>query len=170
MGDNDAELAIRTASAEEYRAVGALTVEVYVGEGYVGAGTPYAAQLADAEHRGAAAQILVAAYAGDIVGSLTVARPGTRYADIARPGELEFRMLAVSKTARGLGAGTALVRTVIETAVAEGLDAVVLTTMPAMADARRIYDRFGFVPVPERDWNTETGEALTVLRLELPAA
>ncbi|WP_216914845.1 GNAT family N-acetyltransferase [Nocardia noduli] len=170
MGENDADVAVRTASVAEYDAVGELTVEVYVGEGYVRADTPYAAQLADARHRGAAAQILVAVHAGRVVGSLTVARPGTDYAEIARAGELEFRMLAVSKAARGLGAGTALVRTVIETAAAEGFHAVVLTTMPAMAEARRIYDRYGFVPVPERDRTTDTGEDLTVLRLELPAA
>lgn len=76
-------------------------------------------------------------------------------------------MLAVSKTARGLGAGTTLVRTVLEMATAESFSAAVLTTMPAMVDARRIYDRFGFVPVPERDWRTPAGEQLTVLRLQL---
>ncbi len=163
----DTRLAIRPARPDEYAAVGELTVEVYVGEGFVRAGTPYAAELADTAHRGASAELLVAVHADRIVGSLTVARPGTPYAEIARPGELEFRMLAVAKTARGLGAGTALVRTVIDIAKAEGFAAVVLTTMPAMVDARRIYDRYGFVPTPDRDWHTPAGELLTVLRLAL---
>ncbi|MFE7798136.1 GNAT family N-acetyltransferase [Nocardia sp. NPDC057440] len=161
------EVVVRTARPDEYDAVGELTVEVYVGEGYVVPGSPYAAELADITHRAASARVLVAAHGDRVVGSLTVARPGTPYAEIARPGELEFRMLAVSKTARGLGAGTALVRTVIDIATAESFGAVVLTTMPAMIDARRIYDRFGFVPVPERDWRTPAGEQLTVLRLRL---
>ncbi|MEV0293108.1 GNAT family N-acetyltransferase [Nocardia sp. NPDC050710] len=168
MGEMDSAVVVRTARPEEYDAVGELTVDVYVGEGYVRSGSPYAAQLADTVHRASAAQVLVAVQADRIVGSLTVARAGAPYAEIARPGELEFRMLAVSKRARGFGAGTTLVRTVIEMAVAEGRDAVVLTTMSAMVDARRIYDRYGFVPAPDRDWITDAGELLTVLRLELP--
>ncbi|MFB8274203.1 GNAT family N-acetyltransferase [Nocardia colli] len=167
VGGENVGLIIRTAEPAEYAAISELTVEVYVGEGFVRADTPYAAELADTEHRGASAQLLVATHADRIVGSLTVARPGTPYAEIARPGELEFRMLAVSKTARGLGAGTALVRTVIDIAKDEGFDAVALTTMPAMTDARRIYDRFGFIPTPDRDWHTPAGELLTVLRLDL---
>ncbi|MFI6168032.1 GNAT family N-acetyltransferase [Nocardia sp. NPDC051052] len=167
IGVENAGLVIRTARPDEYPAIGELTVEVYVGDGFVHADTPYAAELADTAHRGASAQLLVATHADRIVGSLTVARPGTPYAEIARPGELEFRMLAVSKSARGLGAGTALVRTVIDIAKAEGFHAVALTTMPAMIDARRIYDRFGFVPTPDRDWHTPSGELLTVLRLDL---
>ncbi|WP_433657236.1 GNAT family N-acetyltransferase [Nocardia sp. CA-128927] len=167
IGAENTGLVIRSARPDEYAAIGELTVEVYVGDGFVRADTPYAAELADTAHRGASAQLLVATHADRIVGSLTVARPGTPYAEIARPGELEFRMLAVSKTARGLGAGTALVRTVIDIAKAEGFNAVALTTMPAMTDARRIYDRFGFIPTPDRDWHTPAGELLTVLRLDL---
>jgi GNAT superfamily N-acetyltransferase len=167
MGVKDSGVVVRDARPDEYDAVGELTVEVYVGEGYVDPASPYKAELADITHRAAEAQVLVAVHGDRVVGSLTVARPGTPYAGIARPGELEFRMLAVAKTARRLGAGTALVRTVIEMATAESLAAVVLTTLPAMVDARRIYDRFGFVPVPERDWRTEAGELLTVLSLRL---
>ncbi|WP_054814491.1 GNAT family N-acetyltransferase [Nocardia arizonensis] len=168
MGDNDAAPPIRTAVPGDFEAVRALTLEVYVGEGYVRSASPYVDELADTARRAAAAQILVATDGdGEVLGSLTVARPGTAYADIARPGEIEFRMLAVSRAARGLGAGTALVRGVIETGLAEGFEAVVLTTMAGMVDARRIYDRLGFRPVPERDWFTNAGDPLTVLRLPL---
>ncbi|MFG1795653.1 GNAT family N-acetyltransferase [Nocardia sp. NPDC049149] len=167
MDAKETGLIIRPATPDEYAAIGELTVEVYVGEGFVREGSPYADELADTGHRAAAAEILVAVHADRIVGSLTVARPGSPYAEIARPGELEFRMLAVGKSARGLGVGTALVRNVIETARAEGFDAVALTTMPVMADARRIYDRLGFRHVPDRDWYTNAGELLTVLRLDL---
>ncbi|MBF6296840.1 GNAT family N-acetyltransferase [Nocardia amamiensis] len=161
---------VRTATPEEYDAVGELTVEVYVGEGYVRASSPYVEELADPSRRAASTRILVATHSGRIVGSLTVARPGTPYAETALPGELEFRMLAVAKSARGLGAATSLVRTVIHLARAEGFAAVALTTMPAMVEARRIYDRLGFVPVPSRDWRTTLGDTLHVLRLPLSAA
>ncbi|UGT41957.1 GNAT family N-acetyltransferase [Nocardia yamanashiensis] len=161
------EFEIRAARAEEFAAIGELTVEVYVGEGHVSPESPYGAELADTATRAAAAEVLVAVRDGVVLGSLTLARPGTPFADIARDGELEFRMLAVAKQARGLGVGTALVRRVVDTGRAEGFEGVVLTTMPTMADARRIYDRLGFVHVPERDWFTMTGLPLTVMRLDL---
>lgn len=167
MGADD--VIVRQATPRDFGAVAALTVEVYVGEGFVRAESPYAAELADTARRAADADVLVAEHEGVVIGSLTVAAPGTPFADVARPGELEFRMLAVAKRARGLGAGTALVRTVIDRAAAEGYEAVVLTTMLPMVDALRIYERMGFVAVPERDWATPMGAPLRVYRLDLGA-
>lgn len=161
---------VRTATDADFDAIGGLTLAVYVGEGYIAPESPYVDELADTARRAASATLLVAEHDGEVVGSLTVARPGTPYADIARPDELEFRMLAVSSAARGLGAGTALVRTVIDLARAESFEAVVLTTMPAMADARRVYDRLGFAHAPQRDRLTPSGLPLTVLRLPLDSA
>ncbi|MGW5438898.1 GNAT family N-acetyltransferase [Nocardia asteroides] len=163
----DSGLVVRTARPDEYDAVGALTVQVYVGDGYVDPDNDYVEELADVARRAAEAEILVAVHEGSIAGSLTVARPGTPYAEIALPGELEFRMLAVAKDARGLGVGTALVRSVIDEAKAGGYAAVALTTMGTMVDAHRIYERLGFVAVPERDWFTHDGLPLYVMRLAL---
>ncbi|MFE3023042.1 GNAT family N-acetyltransferase [Nocardia tengchongensis] len=165
MASEANDVQIRDAEAADFAAIGDLTVEVYVGEGHVNPESPYVAELADTATRAASAEILVAVRGGELLGSLTMARPGTAFADIARPGELEFRMLAVSKRARGLGIGRALLERVVDTARAEGFDAVVLTTMPTMQDARRMYDRFGFAHVPERDWLTGSGLPLTVMRL-----
>ncbi|WP_458690011.1 N-acetyltransferase family protein [Nocardia tengchongensis] len=161
------DVQIRDAEAADFAAIGDLTVEVYVGEGHVDPESPYVAELADTATRAASAEILVAVRGDELLGSLTMARPGTAFADIARPGELEFRMLAVSKRARGLGIGRALLERVVDTARAEGFDAVVLTTMPTMRDARRMYDRFGFAHVPERGWFTGSGLSLTVMRLAI---
>ncbi|MGW4356322.1 GNAT family N-acetyltransferase [Nocardia sp. NPDC004582] len=169
MGVDGDAVVIRDAEAGDFAAVGELTVEVYVGEGHVNPRSPYVAELADTATRAASAEILVAVRGDELLGSLTLARYGTPFADIARPGELEFRMLAVSKRARGLGIGRALLARVIDTARAEGFDAVVLTTMPTMRDARRMYDRFGFAHVPERDWHTDSGLPLTVMRFEVAA-
>lgn len=160
-------LHIRTARPEEFAAISALTVQVYVGDGYVDEDDGYVQELGDVTHRAAEAQVLVAVHDGKVAGSLTVAKPGTRYAEIALPGELEFRMLAVAKDARGLGVGTALVRTVIDEARAGGYEAVALTTMGTMVDAHRIYERLGFVGVPERNWSTHDGLQLYVMRLAL---
>ncbi|MBF6481863.1 GNAT family N-acetyltransferase, partial [Nocardia cyriacigeorgica] len=54
MGVN-AEPIVRDALPGEYATVSELTVEVYVGEGYVPAGNPYVHELADVEHRAASA-------------------------------------------------------------------------------------------------------------------
>jgi ribosomal protein S18 acetylase RimI-like enzyme len=161
------QVEIRPALEAEYADIGALTVAIYVGEGHVNAESPYVGELFDTAARARSAQVLVAARAGAVLGSVTIARPGTPYADIARAGELEFRMLAVDPRSRGAGIGAALVDAVIDTARAADFDAVVLTTMPAMAAARRMYDRIGFIPVPERDWGTPSGIPLTVMRLAL---
>ncbi|MFD3703872.1 GNAT family N-acetyltransferase [Nocardia sp. NPDC058658] len=165
--DQATGLQIRPAHPDEYDAIAALTVDVYVGDGYVADGDDYVEELAAVAHRAAEAEVLVAVHEGQVVGSLTVAEPGTTYAEIARPGELEFRMLAVSKQARGLGVGTALVRAVVDQAKSGGYEAVALTTMFSMVDAHRIYERLGFVGVPERDWATHDGLQLMVMRLAL---
>lgn len=51
--------------------------------------------------------------------------------------------------------------------IAEAYDrgdhSVVISTQPEMVDARRIYDRNGFVPDPERAWEPIRGMELTVM-------
>ncbi len=164
MTQSDTRVHIRRAVPTDYDAIAHVTVGTYVGEGHVQPDSPYVTELADTEKRAGDAEVIVAVRDCELLGSLTIARPGTPYADIARTGELEFRMLAVAAQARGAGVGTALVRSVINTARAEGFAAVVLTTMPDMLAARRIYERLGFLHIPERDWCTPRGIPLTVMR------
>ena len=78
-------------------------------------------------------------------------------------------MLAVAKSARGRGIGSTLVRHVLDLAAAEGYRAVVLSTMPAMADARRLYERLGFARAPERDWEVIPDLVLPVFVYPLSA-
>ncbi len=62
---------------------------------------------------------------------------------MARPGEGEFRMLAVAPSARGRGVAEALVRTCVERSVELGYTALVLSSMPVQQPAQRIYARLG---------------------------
>ncbi|MDV6267340.1 GNAT family N-acetyltransferase [Rhodococcus globerulus] len=158
---------IREILPNEFDTVGELTVQAYVGGGFVAEGTPYAERLRDTATRAQDGRVLVAVLSDRVVGSLTVAEPGTPFADVAQAGELEFRMLAVSPDARGSGAGTALVRAVIAEAYDRGDHSVVMSTQPEMVDARRIYDRNGFVPDPDRAWEPIRGMELTVLVRDL---
>lgn len=165
--DSDAMITIRPVDPADFDAVAELTVDSYVGGGFVQEASPYAERLRDTATRADEAEVLVAECDGQVVGTVTIAEPGTPFSDIARPGELEFRMLAVSSESRGRGAGSALVRHVLDTAYDRGLQAVVISTEPEMADARRIYDRNDFVHEPDRDWQPVPGTELTVLVREI---
>ncbi|WP_137724319.1 GNAT family N-acetyltransferase [Prescottella subtropica] len=158
---------IRTATPADFDTIGDLTAGVYIGDGFVSEDDVYAQHLRDTAVRAEQARVMVAEVEGEIVGSVTIAEPGTPFADVAAKGELEFRMLAVSQSARGKGVGSALVRYVLDVAYERGDQAVVISTQPQMADARRIYDRNGFVPAPERNWEPVPGVELTALVREL---
>ncbi len=95
---------LRAAPAEA-AAVGELTERSYRSDGHLDRsdGDWYAAQLRDAAGRIADAVVLVAAIDDEIVATVTLAGHGTPYAETARPGELEVRMLAVAPEARQRG-------------------------------------------------------------------
>jgi putative acetyltransferase len=56
----------------------------------------------------------------------------------------EMKRLFVRPGNRGLGVGKALVTRVLDEARAAGYTEIVLDTLPAMADAQRLYEQFGF--------------------------
>ena len=76
-------------------------------------------------------------------------------------------MLAVAPEAQGLGVGSLLVRHVVERSMHAGRKAVMLSSLPAQTAAHGIYQRLGFVRVPERDWEPAPGVRLLAFRLEL---
>ncbi|MDH6677522.1 GNAT superfamily N-acetyltransferase [Rhodococcus sp. LBL1] len=158
---------IRPATPADYETVGELTADVYIGGGFVSEADMYADRLRDTATRAEQAKVVVAEVDGEIVGSVTIAEPASPFADVAEKGELEFRMLAVSEAARGKGVGSALVRHVLDIAYDRGDRAVVISTQSDMVAARRIYDRNGFVPDPERNWEPVPGVELTALVREL---
>ncbi|MER7724055.1 GNAT family N-acetyltransferase [Streptomyces sp. NPDC096323] len=166
------DMTIRPAEPAEYALLGEITAEAYLGDGLLdfGADDAYLVQLRDVSRRAAEAEVLVAADArGRVLGGVTYAPPGNAWADIAAADEAEFRMLAVSREARGAGAGEALVRACIDRARATtGVTGIVLSTQPTMHGAHRIYRRLGFVRTPERDWSPLDDLKLLTYRLELP--
>ena len=108
--------------ARRWPDAGALTAEAYLADRLVDAGDAYADELRDAERRAREATLLVALIPpgeGDgandrdddlvVVGTVTLAPYGTSYAEVAEPGELEIRMLAVAPEARRRGIAELLV-------------------------------------------------------------
>lgn len=164
------EITIREALAEELPAVGELTIESYGADDLIGShgNTPtlYALKLADARLRFDEAELLVAVDdAGILLGTVTIARPGTPWAQVAGPDHLEFRMLAVAPAARGRGVGEALTRRVLDRAVELGLRGVALSSSQEMRAAHRIYERLGFRRTPEADWSPTPPTSLITYRL-----
>jgi ribosomal protein S18 acetylase RimI-like enzyme len=160
------DLTIRPARAEELSAVGAHTVLAYQVDGEIKGG--YERMLADAPGRHRDAELLVAVDASDrVLGTVTIARGGQKWADIAQPGELEFRMLAVDPAARRRGVGEALVRAVLERAKELGAVRVMLSSQRSMVVAHRMYERLGFRRAPDRDWVVLPGLSLIAYGVEV---
>ncbi|RCW39118.1 putative N-acetyltransferase YhbS [Halopolyspora algeriensis] len=143
---------IRAARPEDLDAVGEVTARAYMEGGHIGDRSDYLGKLRDAADRAEKAELLVAVEGDKVLGSVTVARDGTEYTEMARPGEIEFRMLAVAPEAAGRGVGRCLVRAVLDRARAEEWSRVVLCSQESMAVAHRLYRSLGFERAPERDW------------------
>ncbi|WP_329337316.1 GNAT family N-acetyltransferase [Streptomyces sp. NBC_01352] len=165
------DLMIRQATPDDYEPLGDITAEAYLQDGLLdfGESDEYLGELKDVAKRASAADVLVAVERERVLGGVTFVPSGGPMADIARPGEAEIRMLAVSRAARGRGTGEALVRACIDRARStEGCTAVVLSTQRTMHSAHRIYERLGFARTPGRDWNPIPDlDDITLLTYEL---
>lgn len=159
---------IRRAVPGDYKDIGTLTAEAYLADGFVPAGSDYESRLRDSADRATRAELWVAAdRTGGLVGSVTFCGPGSAYREIARDGEGEFRMLAVSPAARGQGVGTALTQHCLQRSRDSGLSRVVLCSASAMKTAHRLYQRLGFTRLPERDWEPVPDVKLLAFTLDL---
>jgi ribosomal protein S18 acetylase RimI-like enzyme len=162
---------IRRARNDDIAAVGEVTVAAYA-DFTAGEADSYVQHLRDAASRDREAELWVATPddSEEILGTVTITPSGSPWREIARDGEGEFRMLAVAPTARGTGVGAALVDLVVERFRREGASAVVMSTLPRMRAAHRIYERAGFVREPSRDWSPLPGVDLVTYRLDLGPA
>lgn len=158
----------RRARPEDLAAIGEVTVAAYAEFEDASSGD-YVHHLRDAGTRDREAELWVATPddSEEIVGTVTVCPPGSPWREVAQEGEGEFRMLAVSPAARGAGIGAALLDLVVEHFRREGATQVVMSTLPRMAAAQRIYQRAGFVRLPERDWSPVPGIDLIAYGLAL---
>jgi ribosomal protein S18 acetylase RimI-like enzyme len=146
-------ITIRPATAADYDDVARITRQAYLSGGHLREEDEYLETLGDVAHRAEHAIVWVAEVDGRIAGSVALTLEGQQYSDIARPGELEFRMLAVDPQLQRGGVGRAMVKAILDYAqTLPGIHSVSLTSVDNMRGAHRLYESLGFVRVPERDW------------------
>lgn len=145
-----------------------VTVAAYA-DFVLGPDDPYLERLSDAAARHRDAELWVATPEGsdEVLGNVTVCPPGSPWREIARADEGEFRMLAVTPSARGRGVGEALARLAIRRAAEQGADAVAISSLADMHAAHRLYARLGFVRDPARDWSPTPGVRLVAFSMRL---
>jgi GNAT superfamily N-acetyltransferase len=156
---------VRPARPDEHDALGALCVAAYRAEGL--GGPHYDPVLRDVAGRAEAAEVLVAAADGGLLGTVTLVLDGGPMREISEGHEGEFRMLAVDPAAQGRGAGAALVETCAARARDRGRQALVASSQDRMLRAHALYRRLGFVREPARDWSPIPGVELIVFTLAL---
>lgn len=156
-------LTIRRIRPEEYVAVGEMIVNSYSHDGYLtnpdgNFDDRYATFLRNSAERDAQGELWLAVEAEQILGCVTWCPVGSPYRELATNDQQgEFRSLAVDPAARGHGAGRALVEFCLDRARSDGLDEVVLSSLPEMLPAHRLYASVGFARRPEADWSPIPG-------------
>lgn len=159
-------LVLRPARPDEYARVGDLTVDAYRrGGALTDDDGPYVALLRDAGRRAQDAELLVAVPDDDpgrIWATVTVCRPGRPWAEIAQPGEVELRMLAVAADRQGTGVARQVVE-LVRQRCAPG-EAIVVSVIWFNEAAHRLYRSLGFDRLPGRDIEPEPGIRLQAYR------
>lgn len=162
------DVTLRRAEPHEYAAIGELIVATYTALPGAQHRPEYVATLRDTAARAAGSEVVVAVDGeGSLLGSVTFAVAPSEWAPTARAGEAEFRMLVTDAEAQGRGVGEALVRWTIEQARERRASRLVLSTMPWMRAAHRLYERLGFRRTPDRDWSPRPGVDCITYALEL---
>lgn len=168
-GYEPSEIDVHEARSEEYAEIGRLWVETFIGEGYTAPGQR--AWLQAVATRAQEGTIFVAVYAQrTVLGSVMLVMNPSPLRFLSKDTEAEVRMLAVARSARGSGTGSALMQAVISAARESAKTGVVLCTDTEMKSAQRLYERLGFFRTSERDWsNPQLGRQFVAYRLELEA-
>ncbi|MGB3829505.1 MAG: GNAT family N-acetyltransferase [Ornithinimicrobium sp.] len=159
---------VRQAQPRELARAGELVAQAYLNDGLLSVDDDYLHAIRDAAGRARDSVVLVAVDGvGSLVGTVTWCPPTSSHREVARHDEGEFRMLGVAATGRGRGTGELLVRECIQRAGGDDLAGLLICTSPRMQAARRIYERLGFVRIPELDWMPGPDFPLWAYRLEL---
>jgi len=105
---------------------------------------------------------------GQLVGTVTLYLDAGHSSQGGWPnGWAGIRLLAVRPAYRGRGIGRALMQECVRRCRNQGIAAVGLHTTEMMDVARRMYEKMGFVRVPEFDFYPRPGVVVMAYRLDL---
>ena len=158
---------IREARPDELAAVGDLRVAAYEAGGFLN--PEYAPELRALGTQGDGT-VLVAVPADEpaaVAGTIMLVTWPQAGELVGGPDEAEIRALAVAPGVRNGGVGTRLLLAALNWAEVAGARRVVLSTLPEMRAAHRLYERNGFRRLTDRDWSPRPGIQLLAYSLEL---
>jgi GNAT superfamily N-acetyltransferase len=166
---------IRDARDDERTAIRELTLAAYAEYATIMTASAWAAieqSLLTALSGDVVAERIVAEQDGRLVGSVMLSPPAAdAYGGaLARIDWPEVRLLAVAPVARGQGVGTALMHECIRRARQTGATALGLHTSDSLRVAIYMYERMGFVRVPEYDFQPNGAELVKAYRRSLTNA
>lgn len=168
-----ADVRLREIAAAEIPEVSELVLAAYRDD-YALLPADYLAEIANVADRAAQHQVWVAedTATGELLGTITTPLPGTILSDVARPGEMDLRLLGVAQAARGRGVGSLIMRHGIALARIRGVRRLVLRTSTEMVAAYQLYDRMGFSRIPDReeDITRQDGSTFTLLAYGIDVA
>jgi GNAT superfamily N-acetyltransferase len=157
------DVLIRLAVPGEYEAIAELSEAAYSHDYDIS--DEYRRGLRDVAARAAAHEVWAAVdrHSGQLLGTAVTPRPGGRVSELARDGELDFRLLAVTPSARRRGIGRLLVEHIISLAAERGATRVVMNSGPDMIGAHQLYYSMGFTRLTERETRTVDGHSQPLL-------
>jgi len=175
MPTPNSDLLIRRAGPDDYAAYGQLLVQSYVAlPGFPGPEQQpdYYRMLADVGQltTKASVDIFVASLNQQVLGGVVYIGDMRDYGATEQTAGIRqacgIRLLAVHPASRGLGIGQALTEYCITQAKAAGKQRVVLHSTEAMASARRLYQRLGFIALEALNFS-QVGLAVYGFQLQL---
>jgi ribosomal protein S18 acetylase RimI-like enzyme len=148
---------VRPARPDEYGALGQVTYAAYANDYSVS--DDYAYELLHPEERLSEYEIWLAEnpVTAELLGTVSTLRPGIDLDGRVRAGELYFRLLGVSPTARRRGIGARLTVFTLDLARRRGLHTVVLNSRADMRGAHALYRSLGFHHDEVRDFPFDDG-------------
>lgn len=174
MQDRD-KIKIRDAQESDFQAMQDVTITAYQEYAAImpaGAWAEYRDSIVSAiTGEGAPADKIVAEQDGIIVGSVILLAAGTIF-HVPNGEEMvmewpEVRLLAVPPQARGQGIGAMLMEECINRTRQVGASSITLHTTDMMQTAMQMYERRGFVRVPELDFHPVPEVVIKGYRLDL---
>lgn len=135
---------------------------------YARAWHAYWQDIGEVRRRLSCTELIVAEFADEIIGTVTLYPDGTRAEGHGWPtGWAGIRLLGVVPEARGQGIGRALTEECLDRARRHGVSVIGLHTNDWMRVAQGMYERMGFQRVPEHDFSLAPDLIILAYRLTI---